>query len=65
MAEKRGLLARINDEKKKSKMYNDSILLDSEKVYSDAFVLMKEENEDETALYNFGDFGCFVRMRRK
>ena len=45
MAEKRGLLARINDEKKESKSYNDSILLDSEKFYSDAFVLMEEAKE--------------------
>ena len=45
MAEKRGLLARINDEKKKSKMYNDSILLDSEKVYSDEFLFMEEAKE--------------------
>ena len=42
MAEKRGLLARINDEKKESKSYTDNIQLDAEKVYSDAFLLMEE-----------------------
>ena len=41
MAEKRGILDRINDEKKESKKYTDAILLDTEKVYSDAFVLME------------------------
>ena len=42
MAEKRGLLARINDEKNESKGYNDAIQIDAEKVYSDAFLLMEE-----------------------
>ena len=45
MAEKRDLLARINDEKKESKRYTDAILLDAEKVYSDDFVLMEELKE--------------------
>ena len=36
MAEKRGLLDRINDEKKESKRYTDAIQIDSEIVYSDA-----------------------------
>ena len=45
MAENRGLLARINDEKKESKRYTDAIQLDAEKVYSDAFVLMQEAKE--------------------
>ena len=44
MAEKRGLLARINNEKKESKRCTDAIQLDAEKVYSDAFVLMQEAN---------------------
>ena len=48
MAEKRGLLARINDEKKESKRYNNAILVDAEKVYSDAFVLMEEANEKKS-----------------
>ena len=42
MEEKRDILARINDQKKESKSYNDAILLDAEKVYSDEFVLMEE-----------------------
>ena len=41
MAEKRGLLSRIHDDKNESKGYTDAILLDAEKVYSDDFVLMK------------------------
>ena len=41
MAEKRGLLDRINDDKKESKRYTDTILLNAEKVYSCAFVLME------------------------
>ena len=45
MAENRGLLDIINDEKKVSKGYTDDILLDAEKVYSDAFVLMEEAKE--------------------
>ena len=45
MAEKRVLLARINDEKKESKRYTDDILLDAEKLYSNAFVLMEEAKE--------------------
>ena len=45
MAEKRGLLSRINDEKKESKRYTDAILLDADKVYSDDFVLMEEAND--------------------
>ena len=45
MAEKRGLLDRINEEKKESKRYTDAILLDTEKVYSDVFVLMEEAKE--------------------
>ena len=42
MAEKRGILDIIRDKKKESKRYTDAILLDAEKVYSDAFVLMEE-----------------------
>ena len=45
MEEKRGLLARINDNKKESKRYTDAILLGAKKLYSDAFVLMEEANE--------------------
>ena len=45
MAEKRGLLARINDEKKESKRYTDAILIDAEKLYSYTFVLMEEAKE--------------------
>ena len=45
MAEKRGLLARINDEKKESNRYTDAIHIDAEKVYSDAFVLLEEAKE--------------------
>ena len=45
MAEKRGLLDRINDKKKESKSYTDAILLDDEKVYSYAFVLMEEAKD--------------------
>ena len=41
----RGLLARINDEKKESKRYTDAIQIDAEKVYSDAFELMEEAKE--------------------
>ena len=48
MAEKRGLLDRINDKKKESKRYTDSILLDAEKVYSDAFVLMEEAKDKKS-----------------
>ena len=40
MTEKRGILDIINDEKKESKRYNNAILVDAEKVYSDAFMLM-------------------------
>ena len=47
MAEKRGLLDRINDEKRESKGYTDAILFDAEKVYSDAFVLMEEAKENK------------------
>ena len=47
MSEKRGLLAIINDEKKESKRYTDDILHDSEKLYSDAFVLMEEAKENK------------------
>ena len=36
-AENRGLLARINNDKKESKRYTDAILIDAEKMYSDAF----------------------------
>ena len=43
MAEKRGLLAIINDDKKESKRYTNAIQFDADKVYSDAFVLMEEE----------------------
>ena len=42
MAEKRGLQAIINDEKKESKMNTRAIQLDAEKVYSNAFVLLEE-----------------------
>ena len=45
MAENRGLLDIINDDKKESKSYTDTILLDDEKVYSYAFVLMEEAKE--------------------
>ena len=45
MAEKRGLLDIINDEKKESKRYTNAIQFDADKVYSDAFVLMKEAKE--------------------
>ena len=45
MVENRGLLARINDEKKESKRYTDAILLDSEKLYSNDFVFMEEAKE--------------------
>ena len=45
MEEKRGFLDRINDEKKESKRYTDAILIDAEKVYSYAFVLMEEARE--------------------
>ena len=45
MEEKRGLLDRINDDKKESKMYTYAILLDAEKVYSGAFVLIEEARE--------------------
>ena len=48
MTEKRGPLARINDKKKKSKRYTDAILLDAEKVYSYAFVLMEEAKEEKS-----------------
>ena len=45
MAEKRGLLDRINDEKKESKRYTDAIQINAEKVYSDALVLIQEAKE--------------------
>ena len=45
MEEKRGILARINDEKKEPKSYTDATQMDAEKVYSDAFVLMEAEKE--------------------
>ena len=45
MVEKRGILARINDEKKESKRYTDDVQLDAEKVYSGAFVLMEEAKD--------------------
>ena len=45
MAENRGILARINDDKNESKRYTDAIRLDAEKLYSDAFVLMQEAKE--------------------
>ena len=48
MAENRGLLARINNDKKESKRYTDAILIDAEKMYSDAFVLMEEAKEMKT-----------------
>ena len=47
VALKRGLLDRINDEKRESKRYTDAILIDDEKVYSDAFVLMEEAKENK------------------
>ena len=40
MAENRGILDIIRDKKKESKRYTDAILLDAEKVYSDAVLLM-------------------------
>ena len=45
MAEKRCILDRINDEKRESKRYTDTIQLDAEKVYPDDFVLMEEAKE--------------------
>ena len=45
IAEKRGLLARISDEKKESKSYTDAILFDAEKVYSNEFLLVEEGKE--------------------
>ena len=48
MAEKRGILDRINDEKKESKRYTDAIQIYAEKVYSDAFVLMEEAKEKKS-----------------
>ena len=45
MSEKRGLLDRINNEKKESKRYTDAILLAAEKVYSYAFVLLEEAKQ--------------------
>ena len=45
MAEKRGLLDRINNDKKESKRYTDAIHIDAEKLYSDACVLMQEAKE--------------------
>ena len=48
MAENRGLLARINDEKNESKRYTDAIQLDAKKVYSYAFVLMEEAKEKKS-----------------
>ena len=47
VSEKRVLLDRINDEKKESKRYTDAILIDAEKLYSGAFVLMKEAKENK------------------
>ena len=47
MEEKRGLLDRINDEKKESKRYTDDIQIDAEKLYSDAFVLMEKGKENK------------------
>ena len=47
MAEKRGILARINYEKKESKRYTDAIHIDAEKVYSDSFVLTQEAKENK------------------
>ena len=52
MAEKRGLLARINDDKKESKRYTDAIQIDAEKVYSDAFVLMEEAKEKKRYVHD-------------
>ena len=45
MEEKRGLLDLINYEKKEPKNYTDSILLDAERMYSDAFVLIEKIKE--------------------
>ena len=45
MAENRGLMDIINDEKDESKSYTDAILLDAEKVHSYAFELMEEPKE--------------------
>ena len=59
MAEKRGLLARINDDKKESKFYTDSILLDAEKVYSDTFLFMEEAKENKRLVHdNIHFFQC-------
>ena len=52
MAEKRGLLARINDEKKESKRYTDAILIDAEKLYSYTFVLMEEAKEKKRQVHD-------------
>ena len=45
MAEKIGLLDRINYQKKESKRYTDAILLNDEKEYEGDFVLMEEAKE--------------------
>ena len=52
IAEKRGLLDRINDEKKESKNYTDAIQLDPEIVYSDAFVLMEDAKEKKRQVHD-------------
>ena len=48
MAEKRGLLTRINDGKKESRRYTDYIVLDADKVYSYAFTLIDEAKEKKS-----------------
>ena len=56
IAEKRCLLARINDEKKESKRCTDAIQLDAEKVYSGAFVLMEESKEKKSQFHDHISF---------
>ena len=48
MAKNRDILAIINDEEKDSRRYTGSIQIDSDKVYSDSFVLMEEAKEKKT-----------------
>ena len=62
MAEKRGLLARINDEKKGSKRYTDAILLDDEKVYSYDFVLKEEATENKRQVHGSLGVGIYVKV---
>ena len=52
MAENRGLMDIINDEKDESKRYTDAILLDAEKVHSYAFELMEEPKEKKKQVHD-------------